>query len=262
MTDVVIQQSTKVNSTTYVDMLGVDVGITRLPGEISADFLRRVSIEGNIPRNHTYSATLERIANALGLETSIGIVISCEDPIIINCSIGGLTITNLEGTITYVNSKLLNIAADNVWEWRYLSDLVNDINSTSNISAVLQVQDRPALCLSKQTNYLWAQESVAGRSYQLQQKNPQISTVSFNNTVPTYTVINNTLLFTAEVPANTYVTYVYIPTPFDVVISDVGMFGLTEPGFATVAASGSVLTQQAGEILQDIMTKDRSYWAK
>jgi len=203
---------------------------------------------GNIPQNYAYASMLQRIATELGLSTYVGIQLTATTPVVVTCSISGLVITSLNGSIQYVSSPLLTIAQDNVWSWRMLSNIVSDINittTTSGVTATL-IQDRLALCLSKQTNYLWTQESVDGWSHTFQQKNPQISTITFNMAVPSYTIHGSTILFSSEVPVEATITYVYVAMPFDVVVSDVGMFGLTDPAFATIATNGSILTQQAG----------------
>jgi hypothetical protein len=51
--------------------------------------------------------------------------------------------------------------------------------------------------------------------------------------------------------------------PFDLVTSDVAIFGLQEPSIPSIAVGpNNVLAYQMREIVQTIMQADRSYWAR
>jgi hypothetical protein len=252
------------NSTTYVDMLGIEVGLTRLQGETSTSFLRRIALEGISTKDHTYATTLQRIAIELGLSIKNGITISSTVPLVITSNIAGLAIPSitLPSGKPFV-SPLLTIADDNVWIWRFLSDVVRDLNTLDGVSATLNVPDAPALQLAKQTNYLWSTEAISSNIQALKHTNIQWDTITFNNTTPSYSTNSNIISFSSQPLPNTNAYYSYIANPFDMVTCDAGIISLLDPGFSSVATrDGSVLTQQVKEVLQDIMTTDRSYWGK
>lgn len=51
--------------------------------------------------------------------------------------------------------------------------------------------------------------------------------------------------------------------PYELVVSEVGLIGLTEPALASVAATPSGgLAYQVREFLQTIAERDRAYWAR
>ena len=54
-----------------------------------------------------------------------------------------------------------------------------------------------------------------------------------------------------------------VPMPYECVVSDVGLIGLTEPSLPSVAATPSGgLAYQVREYLQAIAERDRAYWAR
>ena len=51
--------------------------------------------------------------------------------------------------------------------------------------------------------------------------------------------------------------------PYNLVCSELGLFGLVEPSLATVGvSSGNVLAYQLREVVQAVMNADPSYWAQ
>ncbi len=51
--------------------------------------------------------------------------------------------------------------------------------------------------------------------------------------------------------------------PYECVVSEVGLIGLTEPALAAVAATpGGSLAYQVREYLQSFIARDRAYWSK
>lgn len=253
-----VTQIQKTNSTTYADTLGLQLGLDRLQGETSTQYLKRLEFAAKLRREHPYEGALNEMTLQLGFEPTAYVRLSTIGATIVNISIGGVVIGN------HPSIPLVTFDNDSMWKWRMLSDVVADINAIT--PATLLVADGPAFQLARQSNSLWSfSEDIAGTQIQLQQMaGIVVGSELFNQTVPSYTLTAAGLLtFAAEVPQATQITYNYIVTPYDVVGSPVVLIGLKDPEFASVAAApNSSLAYQVREFIQSIMLTDRSYWAK
>lgn len=244
------------NSTTYADILGLQLGLQRLQGELSRDYIKRLEAAAALRRDHPYEGALNAINLQLGMTPARYINIQLEANQVMTVSMAGITIGN-NPTI-----PLLTFDADSMWTFRMLSDVVSDINNI--VIATLLVTDSPAFQLARQSNSLWSfAESVSGIQSNLLHSGIQQSSVIFNQSVPGYTLTSDGLLtFISEPPSNTLITYNYIVTPYDIVGSPTALIGFTDPDFANVAVTNTgVVAYQVSEFIQSIMNVDRSYWA-
>lgn len=260
-----ISQLQETNSTTYTDIVGLQVGLPRLLGESASDYLQRISYAANVSRTHPYEGALNEINLQLGLEPSVYISLTSTHPsAIVTSSIAGITVSTSIFPATF---RYLTFGVDGVWEYNKLSQVVSFINNLPDhwYTATLNVPDGPAFQLARQTNSLWAfAEPVAGTQAQLQHGGVVVGSEVFNFAVPSYTLLTSGgITFSAPPPANLTITYNYIVTPYDIVGAPVVMIGMLDPEFPTVASQGnSVLAYQVQEFVQAIMLQDRSYWAR
>lgn len=251
-----IQQT---NSTTYADLLGLQLGLSRILGETADQYLKRLEFAANLIRTAPYAGAVNEINLRLGVKPSSYISLTLPDsiPTIVKISIAGITI----GSNPII--PMLTFASDTMWEWQMLSQVVTAINNIPFVSASLLVDDGPALQLARQTNSLWSfAESISGIQNQLKYVGIQVGTELFNQPVPSYTLTESGLLtFSFEPQAGTAITYNYIVNPYNIVGSPVALIGLTDPEFASVAeTSNGVLAYQVNEFVQNIMSTDLSYW--
>lgn len=252
-----ITQIQQVNSTTYADLLGLQVGLDRLQGESAETYLKRLEFAVALTRKHPYEGALNEINLQLGLEPMTYINVAIPANTTITISIAGVVIPE-QNTI-----PLLTFDNDSMWKWRLLSEVVADINNI--YSATLLVADGPAMQLARQSNSLWSfNEEVDGVQTQLAHSGIQLNSVVFNQTVPSYTLTQDGLLtFSVEPDSGTLITYNYIVSPYQIVGAPVAMIGLTDPEFQQVAETdNSTIAYQVREFIQSLMLVDRSYWAK
>jgi hypothetical protein len=245
-----------INSTTYADLLGLQLGLQRLLGETSRNYIKRLEAASVLKRDHPYEGALNEVNLQLGTIPSEYIHVDLAQGQIITVSIAGIVIDSNPVI------PLLEFDSDSMWNFRMLSDVVRDINLY--VPATLLVTDSPAFQLARQSNSLWSvAEEIAGIQTQLLHSGVQQSTVSFNQPVPAFTLTSGGLLtFLSEPTDGTEITYNYIVTPYDLIGSPVALIGLKDPEFAQVAATNnSVIAYQVSEIIQSIMSTDRSYWA-
>lgn len=249
------------NSVSYADVVGLQLGLQRLPGETTDAFLDRLYQAANNVRDHSLQGTIDQIAFQLGLAVESGIEIASDDPtVIVKVSFGQIAITQGTTTTTF---PLITIDSDNYWNWRKLSAVVADINAQTPFRATLTTNDGPAWQLPSQTSLnIAVAEPVAAQSVMLEHKGVVVGTERFNVTVPSYTLTQSgRLVFSAAPPANTQVTYVYNLSPFKLAVSQVGAFTLLDPSLATYAAGADgSLVHQLQEYTQDLMKQDPSYW--
>src|SRR3954468_17015242 len=90
----IITQFQKVNSTSYVDVLGLQLGLDRLQGETSDEYTKRLEFAARLRRAHPYEGTLNEVSLQLGFEPTAYMRISSsqQEPSIINISIAGIQI--------------------------------------------------------------------------------------------------------------------------------------------------------------------------
>lgn len=247
----------KINSTTYADIIGLQFGLDRLPGETAENYVKRMETASHLKRAHPYEGALNEINLQLGFIPKPYIHIEMSIPTVMNISIAGVVI-GVAPTI-----PLLTFDLDNVWNWRSMSDVVADIDKV--VPATLLVPDGPALQLARQSNNLWAfSEEVTANQFQLKNNGILVGSEYFNQNVPPYILREDGLItFHDAPPAGLKITYNYIVTSYDIVGSPVALIGFTDPEFPTVAATGiSNLAYQVREFLQTIMLQDRSYWSR
>jgi len=72
------EQIIPVNSTSYVDMLGVLIGMERLQGESSAQFAERIDLAISATRGPDFIGIMNRLCLAFGLEMSQAIRITSD----------------------------------------------------------------------------------------------------------------------------------------------------------------------------------------
>lgn len=252
-----------VNSVSYADVVGLQLGLQRLPGETTDAFLDRLYQAANNVRDHSLAGTINQIALELGLLVSAGITITSFDPtVLIQVTFGQLAIT--QGSVTTV-IPLLAIDSDNYWTWRKLSDVVADVNAKTSFQATLQAADGLAWQLAIQSSLnIRVAEPIASQSVSLEHSGILVGTERFNVAVPAYTLsAAGELQFITPPPANTQITYVYNLSPFQLAVSQVGAFGLMDSSIAKYAAGADgSLVHQLQEYTQDLMTQDPSYWGR
>lgn len=254
-----ITQLQETNSTTYADLLGVQIGLPRLTGETADSYVKRLEFAVNLTRTHPYAGSLNEVNLQLGVEPALYINLNLAVNTTVTCSIAGITIQD------NIAIPLLTFDADSTWNWRMLSAVVADLNVAMPGLATLLVEDGPAFQIARQTNSLYSfGESVTGLQTKLRFSGVQSNTVVFNQAVPAHTLTYDGLLtFSVEPPTGTTIAYNYIVTPYNLVGAPVALIGLTDPEFAKVAETpNGTLAYQVGEFLQAIMGLDRSYWAE
>lgn len=252
-----ITQLRLANSTTYADILGLQLGLDRLQGETSEAYIKRLEFASRLRRTHPYEGALNEISLQLGVEPKAYISVAMPADKIISVSIAGVVVDG------HSPIPILSFEQDSMWKWRMLSDITADINAI--FSATLLVSDGPAFQIANQSNSLWAfSEAVNGIQTQLLHSGVQIGSELFNESVSSYTLTSDGLLtFSIEPDAGTTITYNYVASPYSLVGSPIALIGLKDPGFASVAAnSTSALSYQVREFIQSLMRIDRSYWAK
>jgi hypothetical protein len=251
----------QVNSTSYADVAGLNLGVDRLAGESTSDFVSRLYRAAVVRRDHSFQGAVNEIALQLGLAVRPGLVISCPDPdALISCDISGIRLVSTDTDITI---PLLTMSEDGVWVWRFLYELMEEINAT-DFSCSSLIEDVPALQLVKQGNvHTVVNEQISGYRVQLEHSGIVTGSERFNKVVPSYTLSTGGLLLLDHEPgADTRISYQYRTLPYEVVCSEVGLLGLLEPSLSTVAVKDGVLAYQLREALQVIMKEDRSYWAR
>ncbi len=252
-----ITQLQETNSTTYVDQLGIQLGLNRLQGETASNYLKRLEFASRLRREHPYEGALNEMSLQLGVEPAKYINIELADNQVVTSSIAGVVIGQNPPI------PVLTFDADTMWNWRLLSDIVAGINTI--VPATLLVADGPAFQIARQSNSFWSfSEAVSGVQLQLSNSGIQVGSELFNQVVPAYTLTSDGKLnFTIEPNDGTTITYNYVITPYNLVGSPIAMIGLTDPEFALVAAnSNSSLAYQVREFVQALMLVDRSYWAR
>lgn len=256
-------QIQQVNSLTYVDVAALNLGLSRLPGESSAAFLQRCYQATTRRRDHSYAGMQDEICLQLGLKQWAGISISSTaTDLVIAAQIGLVSLTTAGQT---TNIPTVTMAPDSYWVWRKLSDVVADLNKISGITATLVGPDGPALQIAKQSNlFTVVNEAIIHRHQTLENTNVIASSLVFNMAMSLYNVSQDgALTLNGTIPDGLTVSYQYLGLPYNLVCSELGLFGLTEPSLATVGVtSDNVLAYQLREAVQAVMSADPSYWTE
>jgi hypothetical protein len=251
-----------VNSLTYADMAGLNLGIARMGGEDSVAFLERCYLATTRRRDHSYEGAQDEICLQLGLQQSAGISLAATDSsLAFMARIGMLTV--MTGGVTY-SIPTVTLAPDNYWEWRMLSDVVGDLNKIPGVTATLLGVDGPALQIANQSNVLTVvNEAIINVDQNLKHANLIQESVVFNTAPGGYQLDceAGVLYMTGAPPAGLSLSYQYIALPYNVVSSEVGLFGMVEPSLATIGVGpNNVLAYQLREAVQAVMAADPSYW--
>lgn len=288
-----------INSTSYADLLGLQLGLDRLQEESTDSYIKRLEFAARLSRDHSYTGAVNEISLQLGFEPVKYIHIepllepgwseSAWGSSLYNDTVNGLSLPIAGwsgcawGSSHWGNSQdnqkiaisvagivigehpiipLLYFDKDSTWKWRLLSEIVVDINKI--VPATLLVDDGPAFQLARQSNTQWVfSESVTNSQTQLLNSGVKVGSEIFNQSVSDYTIRQNGLLtFDVEPNFGTEITYKYVRLPYDIVGSPISLIGLKDPEFVSIAATGSVLAYQVREFIQALMLIDRSYWTK
>jgi hypothetical protein len=256
-------QIQQVNSLTYVDVAALNLGLSRLPGESSAAFLQRCYQATTRRRDHSYAGMQDEICLQLGLKQWAGISISSTaTDLVIAAQIGLVSLTT--GGLT-TNIPTVTMAPDSYWVWRKLSDVAADLNKISGITATLVGPDGAALQIAKQSNlFTVVNEAIIHRHQTLENTNVIASSLVFSTATSVSNVAQDgTLTLSGTIPDGLTVSYQYLGLPYNLVCSELGLFGLTEPSLATVGVtSNNVLAYQLREAVQAVMSADPSYWTE
>jgi len=256
-------QIQRVNSLTYADMVGLNVGLTRIQGEDSVAFLGRCQKATTCRQDSTYEGEQDQICLQLGLTQWAGIAISSTSSnTVITVGIGLVTVV-LDSVTHHIPT--VTMAPDTYWVWRTLSDVVKDLNAITGITASLLGPDGPALQLAKQSNqFTVSSESITLSDQMLANDNVIASSLTFSVAPGNYVFNSKTgeLVFSGTLPSGLTAAYQYIAMPYNLVCSELGLFGLVEASLATVGVSSdNVLAYQLREVVQAVMTADPCYWA-
>ena len=252
-----------INSTTYVDMLGVLVGLERLIEEPSHAFVLRVHEAMASDRSGTQIGLLNELRIQFAQDFYEAISITSVGEVSIFASIKGVSIESTAGNIV---APLLIVNEDSMWEWRTLSEIVTDINASNIATAQLLIPDGPALQVCRQSNISRVVgEPVIGQAIRLARNQAIPGTELFSNSVPSYnyTANNKEIHFSSDVPVNTTISYQCKSNPFKLITCPISMFSLSDPDIQSSSVNPSTgLPYQIKEVLQTVMKQDSSYWAE
>lgn len=250
----------QVNSTSYQDVTGLYAGLTRFPGETTAQFKMRLQTNAMNLKQHNYIGTVENINTHLGLYLYPAIQLTSTYPdVSFSYSFGLVSLTSSEESIEI---PTLTIAPDGVWIWNMLSDVVAGINASKGYTASLLSADGPACQIAKQQNSGWiVNESVAAQIYQLDFGTYVQGSASFNQTVNSFSVTNGVLTLDQEYPGLA-ISYQYTQWPYTITASPASVISLVDPDVQDYMIYNGDLVYQIQEVIQTLMQVDGSYWGK
>jgi hypothetical protein len=256
-----------INSTSYVDVVGLYLGVQRLPGEDSVLFLDRMYRAAAVRRDHTFEGAVNELNLDLGLKVQVGIRLnhSAGAGLLVTSDLRGLRVFHA-GTALDTTVAIGASASDDVWEWRMLSEVVADLNAIPNITASLLIDDAPAVQLIRQSNLQTVLNEQVGRAHvRLAHGNILDGSLRLSRDVSSYTLdlATGDLVFSSgSVPPSMTVCYQFLTQPYDVVCSEGALFGLLDRDVSSAFLNGRHVIQQVREVVQEVMSQDRSYWAK
>ena len=265
-----MSSSPAVNSTTYIDLLGILAGLERMSGESSDEFAARISKASVVSRGADYIGLMDELALQFGLNLreliSVERVAVNETDQDLTCDItvdlAGVRVT-WNGELK-VSSPLMILGPEDFWEWRRLSDVATDLAAIPGLQAKLLVDDGPAFQLVRQSNVLTAiGEAIDGTTVRLAHGGLVMGSEWFNQPIPKYAIQSDSVLsFTSPMLPGTRVTYKYRVWPYSLIGSPVFIMSLLDPNLGTLAVTPEgKLVYQMREFLQELVGKDRSYWA-
>lgn len=255
-------QIVPVNSTSYIDMLGVSAGLERLPDEDAAGFAERIDLAVSASRGAEYAGLMNSLALELGLSMRQAIHISADADFDADVTFGQLRLA--KGGVS-VDLPLLSLTSDDFWQWRSLSEVASAVAALPGYTAVFEGADGPALQLVRQSNrqLVVGEELSGGRSAVLAHGPVVAGSEVFSQAVGSYTIAGRTLQFAAQPPAGTAVSYRYRVCPYGLIASPAAVLSLADPQVREKATgtNGAVI-HQAREYLQEILRRDGSYWGR
>jgi hypothetical protein len=257
---------TQINSTTYADELGVQIGLTRLPGETSESYMKRLKLATRIDTSQDYIGLLNELTLQLGLTTSnlISLASVSGNPLLVNIALTGIVLTDTV-LLTTQTIPVVLVDIDDAWTWYMLSDVVATINAGTVATATLLVTDGPTIKIARQSNSITTiAQPISGQNINLGHTGVLVGSEVFNVVVPTYTLnANGTLVFAAPVPAGTTITYTWRVWPYSIIGGDISIYSLLDPAVgAMLQGPNGTMVYQGQEAVQAIMQVDQSYWAK
>lgn len=250
-----------VNSTSYIDELGISIGLSRLPGETSDEYIRRLRTATRINTGQDYVGLLNEISLRLGLKVERAISLDGNTPFDVAVSLAGISLST--DTETH-NIPLVTVDVDDAWTWRKLSDIVSDIDSLGLVTVSLDVDDGPSLKLAKQSNIVTTiAQPISGQDIALNTVNIITNSIKFNNPVSGYVLdtSDGTLEFSQPVLDGTTISYRRRIWPYSIITSEAALISLLDPSLQEVAQgpNGSIV-YQVREMIQSIVNQDLSYW--
>jgi len=255
---IVIQEFETVNSLTYVDLLGVLVGLERLPGERSDQFYERILSAARLERSSTYVGLLNEINLRLGLKLFHCLEISGD-------KVFEFTVTDSRARVVTDDgqweSQLFVVEPDGYVSWRTLDDIAQEL-SESGLS-VKVLTPGPALWLARQSNvFRQVNEPITGIRHRLAKAYPIPSSLVLTGTPETYTFLNQLVIeFPSPVRENATASYLYRVCPYRAVGSKVRLMSPLDPSFTDYALTRDrKLTYQARELVSELARIDQSFW--
>src|SRR5271168_585293 len=132
MAPTILTTITQTNSTTYADELGVQIGLPRLVGETSSEYVKRLKLATRIDTSQDYIGLLNEITLQLGLKSSnlISLASVTGNPLSVVSNLQGVVLTD---TVTQATQTIpiLTVDIDDAWTWSLLSSVVDAINAGS-----------------------------------------------------------------------------------------------------------------------------------
>jgi hypothetical protein len=249
------------NSTTYIDLLGVNVGLTRMAGESSTAFAERVRRAAVLDRTASYRGLMNEICLQFGIEMFEAISLNGPIDAEVLVTLAGVQLLSIGGASSF-QFPICEVDVDGFWRWKSLSDVVAAINQTTPWTAALLCPDGPAFQLVLQNNSVLAlNEPISGQSVKLKNRNLVPASESFNQPVPAYTSDGSILIFSTPLPSGVTVTYRHIVSPYALIASPVFLMSMLDPNFGAIAQTpAGDITYQTKELLNELLKRDASYW--
>lgn len=256
---------TQTNSTTYVDELGVLIGLSRLPGETSEAYLKRLKTATRVDTSQDYIGLLNELTLQLGLAVSklISLASISGNSLTVTSDLTGIILTDTVLTTTQT-IPILTVDVDDAWSWHLLSDVVDAINTGTIATATLLGADGPTIRIAKQSNVITViAQPISGQNVNLGFNGVLVGSELFNVAVPSYTLSSSgTIIFSAPVPNGTQITYKRLVWPYSLIGGDVSIISLLDPAvFQMAQGPNGTMVYQIREAVQSIIEQDKSYWA-
>lgn len=266
MSNIVLHSITPTNSTTYADEVGVLIGLSRLPGEDSEAYVKRLKTATRVDTSQDYVGLLNELTLQLGLKISklISLASVTSNKLTVTSDLTGIVLTD---TITLETQTIpiVKVDIDDAWTWLSLSSVVAAINAGTVATASLLGDDGPTIKLAKQSNVLTViAQPISGQDVDLGFDGILVGSELFNVAVPTYSINENgKITFTAPVPLGTKITYKRLVWPYSIIGGDISIISLLDPAMRVQAQGpNGTIVYQVREAVQAVVEQDLSYWAK